>query len=402
MFALNHLKIKYSKLKETLYANEMNPSLVTAIIAYLIITPIDAILYLQWINSMSNYRWICGGIIYPFFGLLFFAVPTLYKMWTKDINTNNINCPKIDLAKIGLMDSLGSVMSALAIPFISIMLNVIVSKLVLPMTMIASYFFLNKKYLWSHYAGVSVTIFGIIIAAIPKLLMTDDNTNPLAMIVFIFSLIPGVASFVIKENYLKDNYEADSLYMNTIISFFQIGVGFVTLPLVMLPIAGLNVDPKNFGTYILNSLNCQFGGINSTEGDNCQYSFLYLIAFQLFGTIANLLMFTIIREGSSVTFIMINTLKTPITALMGFFLIYYNIVKFTEGESFVITWLDVVSLIFVLIGSIFYALNKEITNDEYNYSHIGNDDKKEMREKMLKPLLILEEDQDKNCQDTNL
>lgn len=187
--------------------------------------------------------------------------------------------------------------------------------------------------------------------------------------------------------------------MNTIISIFQVGVGLLTLPFVMLPIPGLGVDPENFGSYISNSLKCQLGGINSTDGDDCKFSLLYLLLFQLFGTIANILMFTIIREGSSVTFIMINTLKTPITALMGFFLIYYNLIKFTEGESFVLTWLDVISLVFVLIGSIFYSLNKEQT-DEPDYEEVEVDEENLKRygkkSKLLNPLLILDDSNDGN------
>lgn len=372
--------------RHKMYVNKMNPALVSAILAYLIITPIDAVLYLQWINSMSNYKWIAGGIIYPFFGLLFFAVPTLYKIFIKDINTN---CPKNDLAKIGLMDSLGSIMAALSIPFISIMLNVVTSKLVLPMTMFASYFLLKKKYLWTHYAGVTITIFGVFAAAIPKMVMGNENTNPGAMIVFICSLIPGVASFIIKEMYLKENPNSDSWYMNTIISVFQVGVGLITLPLVMLPLPGLGVNPTHFGSYISNSLNCQFGGTNLMDGDDCKFSFVYLLAFQLFGTIANILMFAIIREGSAVIFIMINTLKTPITALMGYFLIYYNVIKFTEGESFVITWLDILSLTFVMIGSIFYALNKEVQEGDDEYEHLEIKDNKH---KLLKPLLTFDDE----------
>lgn len=345
------------KFKQVLTANKMNPVLMTAIIAYLLITPIDAILYLQWINSMTNYKWMAGGVIYPFFGLLFFAIPTVWKIAREDIKTDS---PKKELAAVGLMDSLGSIMAALTIPFISIMLNVVVSKLVLPITLVASYFILKKRYLWTHYTGVAITIFGVLTAAVPKLVMGNENTNPIAMVVFIFSLIPSVASYIIKEIYLKNHPDADSWYMNTVISIFQVAIGFLTLPLVMLPLPGFNVKPHEFGAYISNSLNCQFGGKNSMDGDDCKLSFLYLITFQVFGTIANILMFTIIREGSSVMFIMINTLKTPITALMGFCLIYYNLIKFTEGESFVLTWLDIVSLVLVVIGSIFYAMRKEI------------------------------------------
>lgn len=399
-----HINNLANMFNDILYANKLNPTLVTAIIAYLIITPIDAVLYLQWINSISNYKWFGSAIIYPFFGLLFFTVPTLYKMYKNDIN---INCTTTDLAKIGLMDSLASIMTALSIPFISIMLNVVVSKLVLPMTMIASLIFLKKKYLWSHYTGVVITLFGILAAAVPKFLLDNvDKINPAAMTVFVCSLIPGVASFMIKEVHLKENPNVDSWYMNTIIFIFQVIVGFLTLPLVMLPLPGLNVYPEHFGSYISNSLNCQFGGVNTLEGDNCRFSFLYLIVFQLFGTISNILMFTIIREGSSVIFIMINTLKTPITALMGFFLIYYNVIKFTEGESFVITWLDVISLIFVLIGSVFYALNKEIQEDmRYEYEHVGVLDIKEKNNKykILSPLLVQDElMENRDCKESEL
>lgn len=382
-------------LKQKLYVNKLNPALVSAIVAYLVITPIDATLYIQWLNSMTNYKWVAGGLIYPFFGLLFFAIPTAWKMWQNDLNTN---CPVGDLAKIGLMDSLSSIMAALTIPFISIMLNVIVSKLVLPMTMIASYFVLRKKYLWTHYAGVLITIFGVLSAAVPKFVYETDSPNGTAMFFFVCSLIPGVASYIIKEMYLKENPDADSWYMNTIISVFQVAIGFITLPLVMLPIPGLGVNPEHFGTYIGNALKCQLGGINSEEGDDCRFSFMYLILFQLFGTAANILMFTIIREGSSVIFIMINTLKTPITALMGYFLIYYNVIKFSESESFVLTWLDVVSLVFVLIGSVFYAMNGEKKADEIDYDAVDTKDENNSsmhgKHKLLNPLLILDDDEE--------
>jgi hypothetical protein len=212
--------------------------------------------------------------------------------------------------------------------------------------------------------------------------MSNSSTNPAWMIGFICSLVPGVASFIIKESYLKKYKNANPWYMNTIICVFQIGIGIMSLILIKLPIPSVYVD--DFGLYIKNSLLCQFAGVNSMDGDNCKYSLLYLLMFQIFGTAANILMFTIINEGSAVMFIMFNTLKTPITALMGFFLIYYNVISYTKEESFVITWLDVVSLVLVCIGSGFYAIKKEIIKKEIEFqptqysSVAGDDDKKIM------------------------
>lgn len=388
-----------SKLIEKLLGSvDMSPSLVSAIFAYLILTPLDAIIYLQWINTMQNYKFIAGALIFPLIGFFFFLVPTIVLLkkkeiisfldsWcyvnpvttfitekikkTKGIKPHTLNYPVFDLGLIGSMDSGASTMSALAIPNISIMLNVIISKLVLPLTMASSYIFLGKKYFANHYFGVFLTMFGIIVAAIPKLIMGGGTTNIGWLVLFIFSLFPGVGSFLIKESYLKRYKDANAWYMNSVISLFQIGIGILSLILVKLPIKGIYVD--DFGLYVKNSLACQFGGVNSMEGDNCKYSFLYLMIFQIFGTIANILMFFIIERSSSVTFIMFNTLKTPTVAFCGFFLIYYNVISYTKEESFVITWLDVVSLILVVIGSIFYALKKEIEPDYGQQNNEKND-----------------------------
>lgn len=370
---------RINKLVRLFDGEKINSELLTSILMYLIITPVDAILYMQWINTMSEYTWMAGAVIYPLFGLFFFAIPTMimqnkkyildrmkssayipaiipdkFNMYIDEITQEQMDYPKFQLAQIGSMDSMGSILGALSTPFISIMLNVIISKLTLPMTMFASYFFLNKKYKKYHYLGVTTTMFGILVAAIPKLYLHNTNTEPAWLLLFICSLIPGVISYIIKEIYLTQYKNADSWYMNTIISIYQVCIGICSLLLLKLPIPTLYVS--DMGKYIGDSLQCQFY--------SCKYSLLYLLMFQVFGTIANILMFKIIRKGSSVTFIMINTIKTPITALMGFFLIFFRVITYTQEQKFVITWLDIISLILIIIGAIQYTSAKEKTNDE--------------------------------------
>lgn len=369
---------RINKLVRLFDGEKINPELLTAIMMYLIITPIDAILYMQWINTMSEYTWMAGAVIYPLFGLLFFAIPTVimqnkkyildkmkssqyvpvvvankFDMYVDEITQEQMEYPKFQLAQIGSMDSMGSILGALATPFISIMLNVIIGKLTLPMTMFASYFFLNKKYKKYHYLGVITTMFGILVSAIPKLYLHNTNTEPIWLLLFVCSLAPGVVSYIIKEIYLTQYKNADSWYMNTIISIYQVCIGICSLALLKLPIPTLHV--ADMGKYIGDSLQCQFY--------SCKYSLLYLLMFQVFGTVANILMFKIIRKGSAVTFIMINTIKTPITALMGFFLIYFRVITYTAEQKFVITWLDIISLILIIIGAIQYTSVKEKTND---------------------------------------
>lgn len=351
---------------------KINSELLSAILLYLIITPIDAILYMQWINTMSDYTWIAGAVIYPLFGLIFFAIPTLIMQHKKyildklptciaekfdknieEITQDQINYPKFQLVQIGSMDSASSILGALSAPFISIMLNVIVGKLTLPMTMLTSYIFLGKRYKKYNYLGVITTMFGIFVAAIPKLYLHNTNTDPIWLLIYVCSLIPSVASYIIKELYLTQHTNANSWYMNTIISVYQVFIGICSLALLKLPIPSFYV--ADMGKYISGSINCQIIG---------RYSLLYLLTFQIFGTVANILMFKIIKKGSSVIFIMINTIKMPITALMGFFLISFRVITYTEEQKFIITWLDIVGLILIIIGACLYTSTKEKTIDD--------------------------------------
>ena len=44
----------------------------------LFITPLDYILYVRWIDGMSNYNWYASSFIFPLFGILFFYIGTKY------------------------------------------------------------------------------------------------------------------------------------------------------------------------------------------------------------------------------------------------------------------------------------------------------------------------------------
>lgn len=389
---------KLNQLLKMFGGTKMNSDLMSSILSYLVVTPIDAILYYQWINTLQDYTWIAGAVFYPLFGFLYFLIPTLvarhkkyllkkmensnyissyfvnkFNYYIEEITDEQINYPKLELVEIGSMDSLGSILGALSTPFISIMLNVIVSKLTLPMTMLASYIFLNKHYKKNHYFGVTTTLFGIMVAAIPKLYMGNTETHPIWLMLFICSLIPSVASYIIKELYLTRYTDANSWYMNSVISVFQIGFGLLSLALLKLPIPSFQVE--DMGKYIGDAIKCQFG--NTEIGEQCKYSLLYMLAFQIFGTIANILMFNIIRKGSSVTFIMVNTIKTPITAIMGFVLICFRVITYTNEQKFVITWLDIVSLILILIGAMQYTSQSEKTEISEDYKLLNTKEVKD-------------------------
>ena len=126
--------------------------------------------------------------------------------------------------------------------------------------------------------------------------------------------------------------------------------------------------PSDVPEYFLNATKCQFMGLNSLDDDNCQYSLVLLLLYQIVNTVINILMFLIIREGSSVNFIIVNALKSPLTAWLGS-------IKYLAGNHRKsITSADFFSFIILFIGALVYNENKEIEEKEEKSSLLSETD----------------------------
>lgn len=120
--------------------------------------------------------------------------------------------------------------------------------------------------------------------------------------------------------------------------------------------------------YINNWLNCQFLGITYNIDDNCNKSLLWLILYEFLNTLVNVLMNLILRNGSSLIYLIISTLKPPITVLFGYLLITYNIIP---GQIFQLNYLDYINLVVLVISSYIYNIKPEqsrYTNTEIEQS----------------------------------
>ena len=154
----------------------------------LVFTSIDYILYVNWVDTMSNYNWYAGSFIFPLIGCLFFWIPTWFLQYVKKepfIEERKIE--QKDLIKIGILDSLNSIIGTLATPFLSIIVMTITDKLSLPLIMLASYIVLKRRYYRSHYLGAFLTIYGILEAFVPDFTSNKTN-NYLWLMLYIISL----------------------------------------------------------------------------------------------------------------------------------------------------------------------------------------------------------------------
>jgi hypothetical protein len=117
---------------------------------------------------------------------------------------------------------------------------------------------------------------------------------------------------------------------------------------------GNNIPVNEVGSYLVNATVCQFAGINQKEGDDCQYNMILMIIYQCISTIINILMFKIIREGSSTYFVLINSLKIPIQAWIA----SYPVIA---GRNYSpISWNDFFSFILLIVATIVYNDKSEV------------------------------------------
>ena len=321
------------------------------------ITPLDYILYVRWIDGMSNYNWYASSFIFPLFGIFFFLMGTKYleyKKYLKDIN----KMEQKPLMYLGIMDGLNSLMGSFSTPYLSIVVMTILDKFSLPLILICSYIILKRKYRKNHYLGVFLTVYAIMVSFLPS--FSNGQYNHLwATILFILSLIPAVLSYVFKEKFL-DNRPINEWWMNLWISVWQFLFGFITFPLMLIPLkqpTGNNIPLNQIGNYFLNATVCQFAGINKTDGDDCVNNLLLMIIYQIVSTIINILMFKIIRHGSSTYFVLINSLKIPIQAWLASY-------KFLSGRNYSpISWNDFFSFILLVVAILVYNDKTEKKSD---------------------------------------
>jgi len=97
---------------------------------------------------------------------------------------------------------------SLTVPYINILIMVVLGRITLPLTMIFSYLLLNRRYHTNHYIGLGLTLSGVVLIIIPQLMKGHQTeSNPLAILIYTLSIVPGVLSYIYKEKCLKGQQE---------------------------------------------------------------------------------------------------------------------------------------------------------------------------------------------------
>lgn len=354
----------------------MKTKLLLYLLLFIATTCFDNIINVRWLSAMNNYTIFASAILFPLSGILFFSIPTLYLKTKGKIsyeNTFKLVSHK-DLIIIAFFDSTNSVLQSIATPYLPIVAMSIYNRLILIGIPIASFFYLGKRYLPNHYLGIFLTLYGILIAFMPNFLNHESLGNGWAGL-YILGIVPAIFSFLYKEKKLRGNPEI--WWFNAWVCIYQLIIGILLLPFNIL--ITKNTSFSDFGKQITDGFVCQFTGKNMQENDNCQYALIWFLLFNILVTFINVLMFIIIRDGSSVLFVITNTVKTPITSFLGSF-------KVLAGKNTSkLTLADLFAFIMLIVGSLVYNWKEEIqtsqnqiSEDYINLEDENNEDSKSL------------------------
>lgn len=333
-------------------------TLLLAIIYYVLLIPIDSIAYIQWINELVNYKWLASSIIFPFISILSFGSITFYFKIKQKLLPNNIDISQKKLFYIGILDSISTMVSTMCLPYMSIIITITLSKLAIPITMVLSYIFLDKRFYWNHYLSLFVILIGVLLIIVPYLKNSVDINNPYAILFYTFSLFPTVISDIYKEKMLKKKKDINFYWMNAYISVWQLLVGISTTPIMILYLKYEYSNSIDFIDYVNNGLKCQLAMSNNI---NCNKSLFWLIIYQFISTTINTLSFSIIKYGSAMILLILTNIKLPLTYIFGYILINYNIINSVSIKQTELSIYNFISIILLIIGAFLYNYKLEYT-----------------------------------------
>ena len=331
------------------------------LILYNVIVPIDSIITLQLLNSMLNYRYTYSSILCPIVNLFAFSLILLWYKYKAPLEEKNKNISQINIFTLAFFEFSELLLAVIAIPNISYLIVLILGKLVLVFTMVSNYFYLQRRYLINHYLGVSIILIGVFLNINNKI--SNSETNIYYLIIYICSIGINAFKYTFKEKFIKKNKDLNIYWLSFYISSWQLLLGIIFIPLIFIPVNGLNIKPSNFLNYSKDSFQCILG-FNNENDKNCKYSLLWLFLTEIISLYIVYIVFIIVKKGSSVLCSIQNLLTIPTKALLTYFCFTYNIINVTTSQKFIFDKYDIISLILVFIGTLIYLIKQEIFFEE--------------------------------------
>jgi drug/metabolite transporter (DMT)-like permease len=178
------------------------------------------------------------------------AILSLFVIWKNPETFSELfHIPQSIYFWMGSLDSGSSTLGGIAGAFCPGEVQTILNQMVIPLTMISSYLFLGTTFERYQLLGSGLILTGAVIASSDYLFSSSTPLSSSSVIsghgmsltvsvtLYLISVIPSALSNIYKEGKMKER-DLNEFHTSTIVSFWQLWVGFAFLPLMSLPSLG--------------------------------------------------------------------------------------------------------------------------------------------------------------------
>lgn len=225
---------------------------------------LNTLLYKVTLNAFSSPETNYGFFVSQFSTFLYtlqaiiISMVVIWRNWhsLKDI-TNIRHSVYLNMAS---MDAASATLGAIAGAFCPGALQTVINQMIIPVTLIGSYIMVGTRYKANQLLGSSTIVLGAVVASSDYFLgMLTNNAQEsntisdgrslghtathgmsvtIAIFVYFVSMIPSAFSNIYKETQMK-THDMNEVHTSTVVSFWQLVIGFLFLPLLAIPSFGM-------------------------------------------------------------------------------------------------------------------------------------------------------------------
>lgn len=217
----------------------------------------NTVLFKITLNSFSSSRTNYGFFVSQFSTFLYTfqaLLVSLILMWRDPVSVSNLTVKNQSVyLYMGSLDAASATLGAIAGAYCPGGMQTILNQLIIPLTMIGAVLVLGTRFDRHQIWGSSFIIFGSIVASssyffnspTPSSSSSSDPSSSSFMslsasiTLYFFSILPCAMSNIYKERVMKE-MDMNEVHTSTVVSFWQLWIGFLFLPLLSLKSLGLS------------------------------------------------------------------------------------------------------------------------------------------------------------------
>lgn len=274
-----------SSKKEDSVCLQRNMSMSSLFLLSMITATANQLLYKMTLNAFSS-KTSNYGFFVSQFNVMFYMIPAASVSLYRGFQVSNSfskfrKSNQLIFIWMGLFDAASSMLGTMSGAFCPGGLQTILNQGIIPMTMIMAFFFLGTSFRPFQIWGSLFILVGAVIASsdfFTGASVTADSAtvSTSAILIYIISVAFSGVSNVYKDVKMKED-DLDEVHTSTVVSFWQLWIGFLFLPILAVPSLG-NLTLRDMSYQLSDGYSC-FLGKNPSADDDCSNAAVLFISY---------------------------------------------------------------------------------------------------------------------------